>query len=131
MGKPRKYPIRSVDKILTERINIPRRNVSLSRKHSSRMRTARFCGSGGAGGRELVPGRCGPDGVWSQGRYSSSGWGIVPGALWEGTRSPVNRLTDTCENITFPQLRWWTVNIKISRGLLKPDNLSPISVSGR
>ena len=25
---------------------------------------------------------------------------------------PVNRLTDTCENIAFPQLRWWTVNMQ-------------------
>ena len=36
-----------------------------------------------------------------------------PTAPWKGHGTkhahPLNRITDTCENITFPQLRWWAV----------------------
>ena len=35
-----------------------------------------------------------PEGTWGQG----PGRGLAP-----------DRMTDTCENITFPQLRWWAV----------------------
>ena len=30
---------------------------------------------------------------------------------WDQAYLPVDRMTHTCENITFPQLRWWAVNI--------------------
>ena len=64
-------------------------NVTLTRKHSSRMRTGRFCGSGGmvlgvlSGGYCLgcmVPGY-GPRG------YSPGGYGWW-GLTWEGTTRP-------------------------------------------
>ena len=73
-------------------------------------------------------------GVWSRGHglvaivWGLQSWGMIMrwydrgagmrsrgGVWWEGTTSPlptVNNLTDTCENITFPQLRLRTVIIK-------------------
>ena len=74
MGKPRKYPIRSVDKILKEQINIPRRNVSPTRKYSSRMRTSRFCGSGEGRG-------VGPREVWSRWVYGPRGGTVQVGGV--------------------------------------------------
>ena len=56
-----------------------------TRKHSSRMRSACFCGSRGGGG--FSP----------RGRYDPGG------------TTPMYRMTDACENITFPQLRWRAV----------------------
>ena len=39
----------------------------------------------------------------------------IPEETWDQTGSdiipPVNRMTDTCENITFPQLHWRPVKI--------------------
>ena len=71
--------------------------------HSSRMRTVR-CSA-----RLVGVGVC-PRGV--------SAWGYLPGgSAYEGVSgqgmytSPVDRMTDACENITFPQLLFWAVNI--------------------
>ena len=55
----------------------------LTRTHSSRMRTIR-CSRG----------------VSPQGGGGSAWWGCLP-----HHHPPVNRMTDICENITFPQLR--------------------------
>ena len=98
--------------------------ISLTRLHSSRMRTSRaltvssnlLCGGWGVpalgggwvpapGGGHLLLGGCLVPGVaWSQGGllpgrgYPSMHWGRPP--------PPVNRITDACKNITLPQLRW-------------------------
>ena len=66
-----------------------------TRKHSSRMRTVRLLG----GGVSL------PGGV-----YPSMHWGRPP-PLW------TEWLTDRCKNITFPQLRLWTVIICLREGI--------------
>ena len=34
-----------------------------------------------------------------------AGGGVHAGAM----HTPMDRMTDTCKNITFPQLRWWGV----------------------
>ena len=84
------------------------------RKYSSGMRTVHFCGSGrgiqSQGG--MVPGGYGPGrgmvlGVWSQRRVWFQEAIVGGGTLWEGMTipHPVDRMTDACENITFPQLR--------------------------
>ena len=45
---------------------------------------------------------CSQGGAWSQGGYLLLGW-CIPAC--NGTDPPVNRITDTCKNITLPQLR--------------------------
>ena len=48
-------------------------------------------------------------------RVSVQGWGFLPGGcLPEGCSPPVDRMTDTCENITFPQLLLRSVNMSLS-----------------
>ena len=38
------------------------------------------------------------------------GWGCMEGVcMLESCMPPMDRMTDTCKNITFPQLRWWAV----------------------
>ena len=49
-------------------------------------------------------------GVWSLGEYG-------PGGLWSPT-SPMDRMTYTSENITFPQLCLWAV-IKILKSKIE------------
>ena len=39
---------------------------------------------------------------------------VTPGSHHETNSPPLNRMTDTCESTTFPQLRWRTVNIHAS-----------------
>ena len=69
--------------------------------HSSKMHTI-HCSS-------CLPGGCLPEGsAWGM---SARGWGVSGQGvntfpLW------TELLTHTCENITFPQLRLWTVKIK-------------------
>ena len=59
----------------------------------------------GDGVGEYGPGGYGP---WSgRGRYGPKGYG------GEALPPPVDRMTDTCENITFPKLRWRAVKICI------------------
>ena len=45
-------------------------------------------------------------GVWR------GGYLPIPWCMWYAT--PPNRLTKTCENITFHQLRWWVIIILLS-----------------
>ena len=70
------------------------------------MSTARFCGTEGMVLEGTVPGVWGMVlGVWSVGYGPGS---IIQGVWWEGTTPlppHLNRLIDTCGNITFPQLR--------------------------
>ena len=82
------------------------------RMHSSRMRTVRsssrlllgggFCLGGSARGGLSAQGRCQPGGCLPKGVCVSQH------ALGQ-TPSPPNRMTDTCKNITLPQLRLRTV----------------------
>ena len=73
----------------------PENCIMKTRKHSSRMRTTRCCGSGRGGGR-----------LWSQ------WWGY--GSRAREGYGP--RGYGPCENITFPQLRWQVVIRKIGFG---------------
>ena len=43
-----------------------------------------------------------------RGGYAPRG-GMGAGVMVRGV--PCEKLTDTCENITFPQLRWWAVKM--------------------
>ena len=78
-----------------------------TRMHSSRMRTVRCssrnCLPGGCLARGCLPRGCLAGGVFAQG-----GVGVCPGGCLPGgacaRHPPVNRMTDTCENITLPQL---------------------------
>ena len=86
----------------------------ITRMHSSRMRTV--CSSSRLFGVGVCPERGVCLGVSSRGClpiggcvYSSMHWGRHP--------PPVDRMTDRCKNITFPQLRLRTV-IKTSNPLL-------------
>ena len=63
-------------------------------------------------------------GCLPRGAVSAHGRGVCPGAVsaqggvsaWGcPPDSPVDRMTDACENITFPQLLFWTVNIELKR----------------
>ena len=73
--------------------------------HFSRMRTVRC--SGRLGGGVCLEG-CLPGGVSAQG-------GVAPNPDPEADTPPVDRMTDACENITFPQLLLRTVNMKLLR----------------
>ena len=90
---------------------IPMDPISLkTRMHSSRMRTVRC--SGRLGG--CLPGGCLPMECLPQG--SPQEGGVCPGVYTPWTQkqtppSPVNRITDRCKNITFPQLLLHMVNI--------------------
>ena len=86
--------------------------IGTTSMHSSRIRTALF------GGRHYMS----VPGVFFRKRSPSRGisvwgvsaWGIsVQGGLHPEWRPPpaVNRITDRCKNITFPQLRWRAVKI--------------------
>ena len=44
-------------------------------------------------------------------RVSAWGEGVCPGEGVHLTPPPMDRMTDTCENIIFPQLLSWTVKI--------------------
>ena len=70
-----------------------------TRKHFSGMCTVRFCGSRWGRGvlrsRGYGPGGYGHSRIWSQG--------------YGGKAIPPPEQTDTCRNITFPQLRLWVV----------------------
>ena len=95
----------------------------LTRMHSSRMCTVRcsgHCREGGLPGGVCpgvcLPGRCLPGG-YLPGRclprgVSARGVGVYPSMHW-GRHPPVNRITDACENITFPQLLLRTVKIAL------------------
>ena len=63
-----------------------------------------------------IPG-CVPLGVITiQGVYLAGGRGCTWHTLWKEPENrhtnALNRMTDTCENITFPQLCWRAVTIK-------------------
>ena len=66
-----------------------------TRMHSSRMRTVRSSG-------RLLGGVCPGGGV-------SAREGVHPSMHWGRHPPPVDRMTDRCKNITFPQLRLRTV----------------------
>ena len=72
----------------------PTVNVQNSKKVSSRMRTARICGSGGGMGLQSQR-------VWSRGD-ATGGYG--PGYNVERHYTPHHGQTNMCNNITFPQL---------------------------
>ena len=72
------------------------------------MRTVRCSGRFGGG-------VCLPSGVSAQG-----------GVCLGGVHPPVNWITDTCENITFPQLLLWTVGI-CNKGKAELPQLSGIT----
>ena len=86
------------------------KNMARTRKHSSRMRIAHFCGSlvGLGGGYGLGEGESGPRGGGGYGPGGSGPeGGMVPrdmvlDGLWHYP-SP-HEQTNTCENIIFPQL---------------------------
>ena len=63
------------------------------------MCTAHFCGGGG----DLVPGR-----IWS-GPSRVPGGTVPGGAAGYGPTPSPREQTDTCKNVTFPQLRLWAV----------------------
>ena len=71
-----------------------------TRMHSSRMRTARSSSRPG-GLHQAPPGPDPPGPGTPPGTRHPPGSGPPP--------PPVNRITDTCKNITFPQLRLWAV----------------------
>ena len=79
--------------------------ISPTRIHSSRMRTVRCSSHPGRGGRVSAQGGVYPGGVSPVGRCLPRGV-----SAWQGvyTSSPCGQ-TDTCENITFPQLLLRTV----------------------
>ena len=65
---------------------------------------------GGYGPKGMVQGGMVPEGYGPRGTVSGSAWswGYSPMlVLWEGTTPPiVDRMTHSCENTTFPQLRF-------------------------
>ena len=79
--------------------------------HSSRICTARFSGHGGSlfGGFCSVgylPIRIPPEGTWDQAARQEVTGTRQPDKKWNHTEpplSPVDRMTDTCKNITLPQ----------------------------
>ena len=81
------------------------------RIHFSRMRTARFsCRLGGVYVGVSAPGSVCPDGCLPRG---TSALGVyTPCPLHAGIHPPMNRITDRCKNITFPQLRLRAVKIE-------------------
>ena len=78
--------------------------VLKTRKYSSRMRTARFCSSGVGSRYTLTPKK-----PYLQILYPLDTlhprYPTPPERTWDQiSPTSVNKLTDTCENITFPQL---------------------------
>ena len=43
---------------------------------------------------------------------------------------PLNRMTDTYENITFPQLRWWAVKCNFKKSLMSQNTKDVLLTSG-
>ena len=81
-------------------------NFSVTRMHSSRMRTARSLPYGGLCPRGSCPGGSLSRGVRCSGVSCLGGSRVsVQGGLTDRDRPPVNRMTDRCKNITLPQLR--------------------------
>ena len=84
------------------------RQLFITRKHSSRMRTAclrTVCRGGavlGGGVQPIAVCHLLREGVPSLDGFHRRSWNPPP---------PVNRITDRCKNITFPQLRLWAVII--------------------
>ena len=88
-----------------------------TRMHSSRMRTIRRS-SRLLGGGVCQPGGCLPGGgclpargrlpaggvFYLPGQCLPGGGGVCPGGCLADTPTPMDRMTDTCENITLPQL---------------------------
>ena len=70
-------------------------------------------------------GGCLPKGVSAWRGCVCQGVGWVPGGCLPSgcTPPPVNRITDRCKNITFPQLRLQTV-IRLSYGALDTGDLT-------
>ena len=68
-----------------------------TRMHSSRMRTVLCSGRQGT----CLPEGCLPGGVSARGVSAMEG--CLPSACWD-TPTPMNRMTDGCENITLPEL---------------------------
>ena len=86
--------------------------------HSSRMRTVRSCSRLLGGGRWCLPvGMCLPWGVcpgevsaWGVSAQGMSAWGVcIPACIGGRHPQPVDRMTDTCKNITFLELCLRTV----------------------
>ena len=71
-----------------------------TRRHSSRMRTIHWSGRRGGGG-VCLGGVCPGVGV-----FLAGGGGVTAPVHAGIDTPPVNRMTDACENITFPQ-KWW------------------------
>ena len=92
----------SVTNLPIAKVQVPL-TKSKTRKHSSRMRTARFCCWGSTFPDDAVLRRE----VRFQGGYDPGG--MV--GRHHTPPPPVNRLTDTRENITFPQLRLRAIKI--------------------
>ena len=65
----------------------------------------RGAGFTGLGGRDLYSKIQCLEGVWEPVQWVMGNGHMAP---------PVNRQTDTTENITFPQLRWWAVLMDIT-----------------
>ena len=57
-----------------------------------------------------------------------SGGRVGPNASWVmvtwGPQPPLNRMRDTCENITFPQLRWRAVKIDLLIEILMKETVT-------
>ena len=86
---------------------------NVTRMHSSRMRTihcsGRLLGEGCGGvclGRGCLPGGVCLGGICLGSVYLGGGWCLPRAGIH---LCPVNRMTDTCENITFTQLLLWMV----------------------
>ena len=74
------------------------------------MRTARFCGSGGT--PDTLPSRYSTRDALPSGYPTPPPWRDIEPVTRKVSRtrdsmSPFNRLTDACENITFPQLSFF------------------------
>ena len=93
--------------------------------HSSRMRTAHCSSRLGGGGGIFLKGclprgdvclgaGCLPNGGVCLGRHLPQTQKQTPPWTQRQTPLPVNRITDRCENIAFPQLLLWTVKIYFS-----------------
>ena len=90
--------------------------------HSSRMRTVHCSGRPGEG---CLPegGVC--QGVCAQGEGCVSGEG---GSAQGGSKTPPDRMTDTCKNITLPQLEVYVVDSNKYLKITSTDLFSEFSI---
>ena len=109
------------------RLNFLSNNSVQTRMHSSRIRTVHCSGhlggclprGGVCPGWEVCLGGCLPQGVCLWGVCLPRRWGVLSESVCSGGVHPlVDRMTDACENITFPQLLLRTV-ITISNPVVK------------